>query len=234
METNKRILDESAWKRLLTDRKTTRKHFKINLPYEQLNKLMTIAYKCEVESYGYNMVDNSEIRHHISAVSHFLSENDKHFGLILLGPVGGGKTTIVRAMQNLVSKLGENNDELINIDRNHYSTGTKVKIEMIEATEVANIFKRSEKEFNELCNMPILAIDDLGVEPTDVMSYGNIISPLSRLLEKRYEARLFTIITSNLAPQDITRKYGARIGDRLSEYCKIDFSNDKSYRRYAK
>ena len=234
METNKRILDESAWKRLLTDRKTTRKHFRIKLPYEQLNKLMTIAYKCEVESYGYNMVDNSEIRHHISAVSHFLSENDKHFGLILLGPVGGGKTTIVRAMQNLVGKLAENNDELINIDRNQYTTGNKVKIEMIEATEVANVFKMSEKEFNELCCKPILAIDDLGVEPTDVMSYGNIISPLSRLLEKRYEARLFTIITSNLAPQDITRKYGARIGDRLSEYCKIDFSNDKSYRRYAK
>lgn len=195
---------------------------------------MTIAYKCEVESYGYNMVDNSEIRHHISAVSHFLAENDKHFGLILLGPVGGGKTTIARAMQNLVEKLGENNSELISIDRNPYSTGTKVKIEMIEATEVANVFKRSENEFNELCAKPILAIDDLGVEPTDIMNYGNIISPQSRLLEKRYEARLFTIITSNLAPQDITRKYGARIGDRLSEYCKIDFSNNKSYRRYAK
>ena len=219
---------------MLTDRKTTRKHFRIKLPYEQLNKLMTIAYKCEVESYGYNMVDNSEIRHHISAVSHFLSENDKHFGLILLGPVGGGKTTIARAMQNLVGKLGENNDELISIDRNHYSTGTKVKIEMIEATEVANVFKRSEKEFNELCNNPILAIDDLGVEPTDVMSYGNIISPLSRLLEKRYEARMFTIITSNLKPTDVTRKYGKRIGDRLNEFYKIEFTNYKSFRLYAK
>lgn len=180
------------------------------------------------------MVDNSEIRHHISAVSNFLAENDKHFGLVLLGPVGGGKTTIVRAMQNLVDKLGENNDELISIDRNQYSTGTKVKIEMIEATEVADVFKRNEKEFQELCSKPILAIDDLGVEPTDVMSYGNIISPLSRLLEKRYESRLFTIITSNLAPKDVTRKYGTRIGDRLNEFFKIDFTNDKSYRLYEK
>ena len=105
---------------------------------------------------------------------------------------------------------------------------------MIEATEVANVFKSSEKEFNELCSKPILAIDDLGVEPTDVMSYGNIISPLSRLLEKRYEARLFTIITSNLKPTDVTRKYGKRIGDRLNEFYKIEFTNDKSFRLYAK
>ena len=47
----------------------------------------------------------------------------------------------------------------------------------------------------------MLAIDDLGTEPVEVMDYGNIITPVINLLTKRYEAHLFTIVTTNLDPK---------------------------------
>lgn len=61
-----------------------------------------------------------------------------------------------------------------------------------------------------------LAIDDLGTEPVEVMDYGNIITPVINLLTKRYEAHLFTIVTTNLDPKEIHKRYGDRIADRLN------------------
>lgn len=61
-----------------------------------------------------------------------------------------------------------------------------------------------------------LAIDDLGTEPVEVMDYGNIITPVINLLTKRYEAHLFTIVTTNLDPKEIHKRYDDRIADRLN------------------
>ncbi|MGN1387624.1 MAG: hypothetical protein ACI4XS_13575 [Bacillus sp. (in: firmicutes)] len=177
------------------------------------------------------MIETSQIRHNISLVSDFLSKNDKHFGLILSGLVGGGKTTIVRAIQNMINNISDN---FINIEVNPYSTGTKSTLRIENATSILDVYNSREIRFNELCSTPLLAIDDLGVEPTEQMQYGNIISPICRLLEKRYDLRLFTIITTNLTPPEITSKYGQRIGDRLSEFKYIIFKNDESFRRYDK
>lgn len=62
----------------------------------------------------------------------------------------------------------------------------------------------------------MLAIDDLDTEPVEVMDYGNIITPVINLLTKRYEAHLFTIVTTNLYPKEIHKRYGDRIADRLN------------------
>ena len=51
----------------------------------------------------------------------------------------------------------------------------------------------------------------------EVMDYGNIITPIIDLLTKRYEAKLFTIVTTNLEPKEIRQRYGDRIADRLNE-----------------
>ena len=69
-------------------------------------------------------------------------------------------------------------------------------------------------------------IDDLGIEPVEVMDYGNIMTPVIDLLTKRYEAQLFTIVTTNLDPKDIRKRYGDRIADRLNEMmAKIVYRN---------
>jgi DNA replication protein DnaC len=76
----------------------------------------------------------------------------------------------------------------------------------------------------------MLAIDDLGIEPVEVMDYGNLLCPLVDLLTKRYDLQLFTLVTTNLTPAEIRARYGDRIADRLNEMMlKIVFTNE-SYR----
>lgn len=72
----------------------------------------------------------------------------------------------------------------------------------------------------------MLGIDDLGTEPIEVLDYGNPLFPVIDLLTKRYEAQLFTFVTSNLRPEEIRERYGVRIADRLNEMMfKIGFDN---------
>ena len=72
----------------------------------------------------------------------------------------------------------------------------------------------------------MLGIDDLGTEPSEVMDYDNVYTPVIDLLTKRYEEQLFTIITTNLTPQQIREHYDDRIADRLNEMVeKIVFKN---------
>lgn len=51
------------------------------------------------------------------------------------------------------------------------------------------------------------------------------------LLMRRYDRQLFTMVTTNLTPQEIRAKYGDRIADRLNEMMvKIVFPNP-TYRK---
>ena len=79
--------------------------------------------------------------------------------------------------------------------------------------------------------IPLLAIDDLGKEPAEVMNYGNIINPMVELIEKRYKRQLFTLATTNLTPRQIREKYGARMADRFNEMFNVVIFKSESYRK---
>ena len=79
--------------------------------------------------------------------------------------------------------------------------------------------------------MPMLYIDDVGCEPSEVRFFGNVVSPLTDLLYFRYENRLMTIMTTNLTIEDIGNNYGPRIKDRMIEmFNRLGYKN-KSYRK---
>ncbi len=72
----------------------------------------------------------------------------------------------------------------------------------------------------------------MGEEPKTVLEYGNAINPIVDLFEERYNRQLFTIITTNLDPNEISEKYGVRIADRFREMLAIvSFGNQDSFRR---
>ena len=78
----------------------------------------------------------------------------------------------------------------------------------------------------------MLFLDDVGVEPPTVKSWGNEYSPVVELLYYRYDLQKFTIITSNLTPDEFRQRYGDRVGDRLLEmFDAIQFTQTLSYRR---
>ncbi|MBQ4089891.1 MAG: ATP-binding protein [Clostridia bacterium] len=70
------------------------------------------------------------------------------------------------------------------------------------------------EEFEELLNVPILFIDDLGTEP---MLRGISIEYLFILLNERCAARRHTIIATNLSKDDIQDRYGERVSSRMTD-----------------
>ena len=136
------------------------------------------------------------------------------FGIAFCGEVGNGKTTLMSAICNLTAYLFSGDDKYFR----------KVK-----ATDIAAIYE-NRKDFRALCEQELLAIDDLGCEPVEVQSYGNILTPTIELLMARYEMQRYTLITTNIEPGKIKDRYGDRIADRFREMlCVIPFTN-KTYR----
>ncbi|MDY4246585.1 MAG: hypothetical protein SOX65_08945, partial [Porphyromonas sp.] len=66
--------------------------------------------------------------------------------------------------------------------------------------------------------------------PTERIEYGNITTPVVELLEYRYENMLPTIVSTNLTPSELGRKYQARIADRFNEMLEIVVFKNNSYR----
>ncbi|MCI5710109.1 MAG: hypothetical protein MR301_02960 [Prevotella sp.] len=81
--------------------------------------------------------------------------------LFLAGGCGNGKTTFVYAMQNLVNHLGIKNQV----------TGQNFGISLYNAKDLANICKTHSKDWRSLMDKDILAIDDLGTEPREIIEY---------------------------------------------------------------
>ena len=80
----------------------------------------------------------------------------------------------------------------------------------------------------------MLAIEDIGREPAETLDYGNVLSPIVDLLEYRYDQQLYTIVTTNLKPQEMRSHYGDRIADRLNEMFDKVIFQDGSYRLTTK
>lgn len=90
--------------------------------------------------------------------------------------------------------------------------------------------KDEYQEWARIARLPILAIDDFGTDPKEIISFGNCLTPMIDLITKRYEEQLFTLFTTNLTFSQIKEKYEERIADRLIEMVvPIRFGNG-SYR----
>lgn len=150
----------------------------------------------------------------IKDMSRWCLERNK-FGLMLIGNVGVGKTTLMKAICKC------------------YLILANAKVRIMTADKIAMLAKQDQNEYNDLMNCPLLGIDDLGTEPKTVKIYGNDVNPLVDLLTHRYDKKLFTIITTNLTKDEIAEYYGERVWDRLVQLCnKYTFNGEtKSYRR---
>lgn len=176
------------------------------------------CYKIEVESRGFEFKDNKEIAEHLDSTAKWLVGSHK-VGLIIYGTVGNGKTTLIRAIRSLINILY----------RSAYSSERKGVL-TVSALELANIAKEEPKRFEDIKRAELLAIDDVGVEPSVIKSWGNELSPLVDVIYYRYDQQLFTLMTSNLSMDDLEGKYGDRIADRFREmFDRLAFKN-KSYR----
>lgn len=217
---DKLAIDVEAMTKALLATKMPRKVFKMPCTNAQAFALLLSAYKAEVIHRGREFAYDDATKENIKALADYLTGDSKKFGFMLLGNYGNGKTTLLYAFQNLLNYFARNDY----IDR-------EFGMRIVDAKEVIAIARdETYKQMEIVKKSPMLAIEDLGRENTEILDYGNGYSPVIDILEYRYKEQLFTAFTSNLTLEMLTAKYGKRVADRLREmFTTIVFKN-VSYR----
>jgi len=131
-----------------------------------------------------------------------------HKGILLTGPIGCGKTAIMRLMKEFLPEL--------------------YRPRIISCREVSFEFSRighdiislhTSKAFFPYTNVPkVHCYDDLGVE--QVLNYwGNSCNVMGEILLSRYDLmisnKMITHVTTNLNSTELENKYGNRLRSRM-------------------
>lgn len=186
-----------------------------------------MAYKREVDIRGMEAEGVDKVFDYLMAIAETMTIPSVKCGILLCGNCGNGKTTSMNAFVSVCRYLdgikrgaGLKNGNLI----------SPMVIETTSARRLAQIAK-DENCMNEAKKAHILCIDDVGLEPTEVLDYGNAINPVIEIIEHRYRQQSFTFITSNLTPRQIREKYGDRIADRFNETMKCIVYENPTFRK---
>ena len=141
---------------------------------------------------------------------------DTNKGILLTGPVGCGKTTLMQLLLHLAP---------------HKTTYEIIPTRNIVFNFNASGFEVLEK-YNQTKNY---CFYDLGVEPTGC-HYTKECNVMGEILLSRYELfchpersrRVFTHITTNLNALEIEKRYGNRVGSRMRTMFNLISFDDNS------
>lgn len=143
-------------------------------------------------------------------------------GLLLIGGVGCGKTSIM----NTYHKIGY---KRLPCNLLWFSKNSCLSV-VQEFEELNDNDIRQREDFNDKYNnTKKMYFDDFGSE-NDASKFGKR-NLMKEILEERYSNKKVTHITTNLTLDEINKKYGFRIFDRLQEMFNIIIINGKSYRK---
>lgn len=119
-------------------------------------------------------------------------------GLLFVGPVGTGKSVAIAVA-------------LVEAAKRTLQSGRYWPVaQLLEALRPSE-GREPEVTIQEIAEVPLLALDDLGVErPTDWA-----LERLDLLFDMRYEALLPTVVATNLARRELEEILGSRIVSRL-------------------
>lgn len=198
-------------------------HSKLPIDEDVCKQGLLCAFETVVERGFHQYISNGQQQEQLGAVAHWLTSHEKKWGVLLNGIPGNGKTTTLFAIRKVVDALELEDPNPISEDK---VLGFWIKT----AKELCEVAVKDKKAFEQYKRAALLGIDELGLEPTVVSSYGNDYTPIIDLLAYRYESRLATIMTTNIRNADIRPKYGDRIADRLNEMCDIIVMPDIDFR----
>lgn len=169
------------------------KKFKIlENDYEIIYKLMAYFLKDEQTCYQFNI--------------------DLEKGILLSGPIGCGKTSLMSLMKYLAPT------------ENKFSVKPcrDISFEFIQ-DGYQIIHKYSIGKLYE-SNPRTICFDDLGTE-SNLKYFGNECNVMAEILLSRYDLfiskKLKTHITTNLSASEIEKHYGNRVRSRLRELCNL-------------
>ena len=144
-------------------------------------------------------------------------------GILLSGPVGCGKTTLMTLMRH----VAQPNYKFI------MKTCRDISFEFIkDGYQTIHKYSNGNNSYSEYRNY---CFDDLGVE-TNLKYYGNECNVMAEIILSRYDIfiskQVITHITSNLSASEIEAAYGNRVRSRLRNMLNlIAFDKDTKDKR---
>lgn len=163
-------------------------------------------YELEVQHRGNVFINDKNTQDKIDRVTRWLFSS-KQRGLIMMGAMGNGKSTMLRVINRLFKGTSTFGD----------------------AQDIFEHFKKSQGSMR-YWDETLLLIDDMGIEPARCLVFGEEYHPISRLLLHRYDKQLSTIIATNLDIEEIQARYGDRVVDRMTETFNVLVYSNQSYR----
>ena len=156
---------------------------------------------------GLPIVDREELNQLI------LESSTNKRGLLVLGVPGVGKTYAVRKPRMVSASMLAMEFQLNGID------GVR-----------ANINNQIQYQGGTV------VIDDLGIEE-NVKHYGNGIDPIAWVIQSIYDINqtsdlpIMILLTSNLNMEELTKRYGIRVIERIQEMCTTVALQDTNIRK---
>lgn len=134
-------------------------------------------------------------------------------GVMIMGKVGCGKTTIIKALKDLCRWFVSDFDHTLNL-----AYVPSYLIVDGYNTQGAAVFDSTIKVGSEYTNTTngSLIIDDLGAE-TLGSHFGKMENVIEGVILRRYDNRSLTFATTNLAQSQIAEFYGPRAWSRMTE-----------------
>ncbi len=227
METLTSKINVEEFKSWLTRLKTIKELFRWSCSADEAWALLCAAYAREVEVRGMTCEMNDKTNQYLRLIADMMTSSSTKCGILLCGNCGNGKTTTMHAFMSVCKYLDGLNRKAA------MERGEILKSTVINSTTARRLAQcaKDENAMNEAKLSHVLCIDDVGLEPTEVLDFGNAINPVIEILEHRYRQQLFTFITTNLTPKEIREKYGDRIADRFNEIMKCIVYENPTFRR---
>lgn len=172
---------------------------------EEMKAKMMAAFRLRVEKLGGHVNWDLETMSCIENIVNWMFDQNKRW-LILSGTMGTGKTTMIKSIRTVFSSSV------------YY-----------HAKCIFDEFKMKESLPDIPYNKPLL-LDDMGEEPLVCKIYGEDHAPITDLLLRRYDKRATTVIATNLTIDEIQKRYGDRLADRIVEISAHIFNDAPSYR----
>ena len=137
---------------------------------------------------------------------------DLEKGILLTGPVGSGKTSLMSLMKNLA----------VAQKKFFVKPCRDISFEFIQdGYSVIHSYSKGQLHRTE---PKAICFDDLGTENT-IKYYGNECNVMAEILLTRYDLfiskKTRTHITTNLSASEIEKHYGLRVRSRLRELCNL-------------
>ena len=152
---------------------------------------------------GAGFTFDDDVKNSIKAMADIIFYKRGHMGMALCGAPGCGKTTAAKAFVVLCRRLKEKANE-------------RFVEAFFTASQIVDAYAKEDSgKLEAMTSADVLIIDDAGIEPATIKSYGTPCYPVRDVIKQRYDLNKFTIITTNLPYMQLFTRYGEAVKDRL-------------------